>query len=88
MKELDDLPLFTDLPGYLQALCPCTLDDLLLKLESTHVFWQSGFGWQPEQRGWEFSVGYFQNLAYSGWFLKIAYPNFKKKKKKTLTGPV
>ena len=35
------------------------------------MLWGSGFGGGPT-----FSVGYFQNLAYSGWFLHIAYSSF------------
>ena len=36
-----------------------------------------GSGGRPEGRGGIVSVGYFDNLAYSGWFLQIAYTSYK-----------
>ena len=45
------------------------------------MFWVSGFGERPEERGGISSVEYSQNLAYSGWFRQIALPSFKEKVK-------
>ena len=37
-----------------------------------------GFGGRPAGGVGMFSIGYFLNLAYSGWFLQIAYPSFNR----------
>ena len=49
-------------------------------LVASHVFWVSGFGERPAERGGFSSVGYPWNRAYSGWFLQNALPSLGKGK--------
>ncbi len=46
-------------------------NDATVDRQCTVVFWGSSFGARPEGI---FSVGYFQNLVYSGWFLQSCRP--------------
>ena len=52
--------------------------ELLLNLASYPCVFGEWFDGRPEGRGVIYLVGYFQNLAYSGWFLQSAYPSFKR----------